>query len=284
MTSAIVPFRRNSEGAPRAWRWTALVVVSGNILFNYLYAQLGVGISDIGEVSATYENLFTPANYTFSIWALIYTAFATWAVVQLIPSQRGVAFHDRVAGPMIAVNLLTALWIGAFSNYEILASTVIMVATLFAGVFLYSQGEKARRVEGLSRYWTAPMSMFLGWISVATLAQFAVGSIDLNWSGEPLSPAAWSMILVAAAGALASFMALRFGDVIFPMMVSWGLFGIAIHDQILHPQVSAVAVAGGAVCAGVSVSTLIALLANVRLENRVTATTDAEWSDYRKSA
>lgn len=45
-----------------------LLAIAVNVL-----AQLGkINDQTIGEVSHRYPNLFTPADYTFSIWGLIY--------------------------------------------------------------------------------------------------------------------------------------------------------------------------------------------------------------------
>ena len=53
------------------------------VAINYLAELLRLGGKDIGEISAKYPNLFTPAGYAFSIWGLIYLLLLIYVIYQL---------------------------------------------------------------------------------------------------------------------------------------------------------------------------------------------------------
>jgi benzodiazapine receptor len=92
-----------------------------------------------------------------------------------------------------------------------------------------------------------PFSIYLGWISVATIANAAVLLVDAGWTGGGLPPAVWTAALLLTAVALGTWFLYRNGDVAYAMVLTWAFFGIrTARQQDLPPQelVSWVALGG----------------------------------------
>jgi hypothetical protein len=73
-----------------------------------------------------------------------------------------------------------------------------------------------------------PLSIYLGWITVATIAN-ATSLLDyLNWGGWGIRPEIWAVIMLLAATAIATAVALTRGDVAYGLVIVWALTGIAV--------------------------------------------------------
>jgi hypothetical protein len=94
-----------------------------------------------------------------------------------------------------------------------------------------------------------PFSLYLGWISVATIANFSA-VLSLVWDGRPLSPVAWTVSLMLVAAALALVMLARHGDYVYAAVIVWALAGIWVKQAALAPIVAGAGLAIAAVALG----------------------------------
>lgn len=231
------------ETAPnRLWRYVALVAVLGNVAFSTFHERLGLGGASIAEVTRRHPNLFTPAGYAFSIWGAIYLAFIAYSVGALLPSQRRVRLHDRVAPALTLANVLCALWVVVYRFEMIGVSVALIVATLVTASVMFVRAYDGTLDENLGRVWMVPFSLFLGWVSVATIANTTVWLVSMGFDGGPLAPAAWAVILLGVAAALGATFALRFYDRVIPLVVAWAAVAIAVAQRQESVMVVAAAV------------------------------------------
>lgn len=207
-----------------------------------LALPLGVAVNLLQISSAQSTRLrasmtpeFRAAPFAFSIWSVIFAGHIGYAVYQALPSQRTSPVHRRAGWHAALVGVLGAVW--SFSaTYDVpllgLGAIVAMVASLCA--METRLGVANRRVEGRD-YWLVrlPFALNLGWVSVATLLSAALNLRDAGWSGWPLRPVQWSLVLLAVAGALALVMVWRRASVGFALAVGWGCVGLAYGSEPL---------------------------------------------------
>jgi benzodiazapine receptor len=74
-----------------------------------------------------------------------------------------------------------------------------------------------------------PFTCYLAWICVATIANAAALLVSFRWQGGPLSPQAWTMVMMIVAASLACFMAWRYSTPPFILVVMWALLGIYLR-------------------------------------------------------
>jgi hypothetical protein len=114
---------------------------------------------------------------------------------------------------------------------------VAMAALLLLLIAIYLDlGTGRTRVSG-GETWLVrvPFSIYLGWITVATIAN-ATSLLDyLNWNGWGLSPETWAVIMLIAAGVITSAVALIRGDVAYVAVIVWALIGIAVKHADNFP-------------------------------------------------
>ncbi len=164
------------------------------VFTNYLAVSLPLNNRDTGAISDSYPNLFAPAGYAFSIWGLIYTLLAIYAVYQLWREKDETI--ARVNRFFIPNALLNASWIFAWHYDFIGLSVIIMVGLLFTLIRIADilrAGNLATKDIWLVRL---PFSVYFGWIIVATIANIAVFLVSVGWDGFGLSESFWTVVVL----------------------------------------------------------------------------------------
>lgn len=207
------------------------------------------------ELSDAYPNLFVPAGLTFSIWSVIYLGLIALAVhlaADLVPGRRDRTVLVRAAGvPLLVSDLLNIGWIVAWHHERMLLSVGLMLGLLGTLIALYLRVSAV--VVGPADRWLArvPVSVYLGWISVATIANVTAWLVSLGWDGLGLSEAGWAIGMMTAAAALAAGMSWRRGDAAYGLVVIWALAGIALKRLVSEPVVASVGWAAVVLAVGV---------------------------------
>jgi hypothetical protein len=174
--------------------------------------------------------LFLPANYVFGIWGLIYTALGAYVIYQALPSQRNSRIHKAIGWWFIVTCVANSIWLVLFLYDLVAASTLAMLALLGALIVIYLRLGIGRVVVRRGEYWAVHFgfSVYLGWITVATVANIATAlyqaGAETSFLGIPAD--LWTLIVMIVAAAIAAAMLLRHRDVTFAGVVVWALIGI----------------------------------------------------------
>ena len=209
-------------------------LMTGNVLaflfmvvMNFLANYLPLNNITTAEISDKYYNVFTPAGFTFIIWGVIYISLALlvvyliWGAVKVKegPIQ---AIYD-IGWYFAASSVLNGVWIFTWHYDLIVASLIVMLALLLSLILLYRR-LRSVQVEGSS--YLLPFSIYLGWISVATIANVATLTVKFDWGGFGLSSEFWLTVLLVVIIALAAYMILRVRDSVYGLVILWALGGI----------------------------------------------------------
>lgn len=205
---------------------TILATITVNILAN----ALPLNGLNTGEISDRFQVYFVPAGYVFSIWGLIYIGLLAYAVFQALPAQRQNPRLQAIGGWVILGGLANIAWIFLW-HYEQFAGTLgamlILLATLIA---VYLRLGTGRTSVPPAETWTVrvPFSIYLGWITVATVANVTSLLDYLKWNGFGLSPELWMVIVLAAVLVIAGLMNFTRRDLAYTAVILWALAGIAV--------------------------------------------------------
>lgn len=200
------------------------------LVVNGLANSLPINGQTSGEISDRFQVYFVPAGYVFSIWGLIYLALIGFTIYQALPSQRENP-RLRSIGYLYALSCVAnAAWLFLW-HYEIFVLTiVVMVALLLLLIAIYLRLGIGHSRAPAAETWLVrvPFSIYLGWITVATVANVTSLLDYLNWSGWGISPEAWAVIMLVAAAAIASAVSLTRGDIAYILVIVWAYVGIAV--------------------------------------------------------
>jgi hypothetical protein len=232
---------------------TFLITIAVNSAANVvpLNGQSTAAISDRFRV------FVTPAGYVFAIWGAIYLFQLLFVVHTLRPSRRTDPLLRRIGLLPALASVLNGVWIVAW-HWEVFPATVaIMVGlllTLIATVLRAGFDRTARRGSRLPRAdrWLVqvPFSIYLGWITVATIANVAAVG---NWAGVStfgLAPQAVAAAVLVVGLLIAVTNLLRTGDIAFGLVIVWAYVGIVVKEAAaLTPYVPLVAGASALIVA-----------------------------------
>ncbi|ADI14291.1 TspO/MBR family protein [Truepera radiovictrix] len=211
------------------WRVLNIVALAAVVVVNALANTLPLNNLTTGDISDRYPTLFTPAGYVFSIWGLIYLLLAVFVVYQILPKQRDNPRLGR-PGPLFVLSCaFNIAWIFSWHYLQIALSTIMIVGLLLSLVLIYERLEVGRtrvhKAESLAV--RLPFSIYLGWLTVATVANVSVTLVALGVTGGALAPF-WAAVAIAAATLIGLAVLRRRGDVAFVGVLVWALIGIAV--------------------------------------------------------
>jgi hypothetical protein len=206
----------------------------GTVVVNALAVILPINNITTGELSDLYPNLFVPAGLTFSIWGLIYVLLGIFVIYPLIPSVRRdaqkVDFVRRI-GPLFFISCLANIgWIFAW-HYKIVPLSLVLMLILFGSLLaiylrLNIGKSEAPRAE---RYLVhLPFSVYLGWITIATIANVTALSVNINWNAWGLGEQFWAVAVIIVGIAIALSVLFTRKDIFYCLVVDWALLGILL--------------------------------------------------------
>ncbi|WP_210519132.1 hypothetical protein [Hymenobacter terricola] len=238
----------NRSAAGRAWRWLTALAIFGNIFLNYYANTHPFAGQTMGVVSAKYPTLLTPAGYAFSIWGLIFLGLAVYAVWQLLPAQQRKSLPDAVAKPLTLASIATGTWVVLFAYELLLPSVGVML--LLLGCLIATYGRVRRRIfaEAAPTWVGVPFSLYLGWISVASVINFTIG-LQQGWQTAEGVSIILTLGLIAIVVALALIISRVFRDMVFPLVVAWALVAVWMARLSAVPELGWAALAGATVAA-----------------------------------
>lgn len=198
------------------------------IVVNALANIVPIGGMGTGEVSDLYEVFFVPAGYVFSIWGLIYLGLGAYAVYQAIPAQRDNPRLRSIGWLFVLSCVFNSTWIFAWHYQTVGLSLLLIVGVLVTLIAVYARLYPSYRAaswaEKITTHWT--FRIYLGWLTVATLANGTTYLDSIGYSGAPLTPALWAAALLVVATAIGLFFTLRLRDVAYTAVLVWAFIGI----------------------------------------------------------
>jgi hypothetical protein len=210
------------------------LVIIGVVLtlfVNYL-ATAGVlnGVTP-PEISDALLTKFTPANYAFAIWSIIYTFVIGFAIYQALPSQRD---NPKLAGVrelFIASCVLNILWTFAWHYAFYFLSLIFMVGILLTMIGIYLRAGIGKPAANWGeRLWVhVPFSLYLSWIAVATIANAASVFVYYGWSGFGVSDSLWSAILILIAALVGAAVLWKRANAAYAAVYVWAVIAITVR-------------------------------------------------------
>jgi translocator protein len=222
----------------------ALVAV---VVINTLANTLPLNGISTGEISDSYPSLFTPAGYVFSIWGLIYLLLAVFVVYQALPAHRGNPRLERLGYLFVVSCALNIGWLFAWHYLQIPLSLLLMLGLLATLILSYERLRIGRSEVSRGERWGVRLafSVYLGWITVATVANASVVLLELGVRPGWTAPF-WALVAIVAATLVGLSVLKRRHDAAFVLVLVWAFLGIAArqwgNDALLVLAAAAAAV------------------------------------------
>lgn len=212
----------------------AMVVLSFVVamIVNTLSFVLPINGKTMTQISNSYPNLFAPADYTFSIWGIIYLLLLIFTFYQqrlLLGNkeEREILQHARIVS--VTTNLLNAAWLIAW-HFDYLALSVMLISVILIILKIY--GKLIRDAKLPCReivLLRLPFSIYYGWTSISVVTSAFILMESVGWNGYGLPQMVWVVIALIALTAATVFRALRNRDIAFCITFIWSYIGILVR-------------------------------------------------------
>lgn len=225
--------RRTAEQtreAPPAGIMISWVAFAATVICNVSFELLRLGGTTSAEVSNQVFAWFTPAGYAFSIWTLIYLALGVWLISitrSYLKEETRTHAQEVLFSASCALNIA---WLATF-HFEHVATALVVIIVLWGVLAALYATEHQAKAPFARR---APISLYLAWISVATVANAANLSArtlgDVSMLGE-VSTVALTVVVLLAGYAVCRIA----DDKVFPLAIIWATAAVGVHLMDASP-------------------------------------------------
>jgi len=211
------------------------------IIVNGLANILPIGGKYTGELSDNIPNLFVPAGITFAIWGIIYILiimFVIYLAKDMFKKEKtSKPFLEKISLFFILASLGNIIWIFLW-HYEqiglsLLAMILLFVSLLAIYLKLNIGIDKVSIKEKIFIH--VPISVYLGWITVATIANVTAVLVTINWDGFGISEEIWTILVLIVATIITIIMLTKRKDYAYSAVIIWALIGIFLKRMSMDP-------------------------------------------------
>lgn len=236
-----------------------LLAFIGTIVVNVL-SSIGL-INNISpaELSDALPNLFVPSGLTFSVWGVIYIGLLalaiyvirSWFIKDMDPPE----VVEKMGIEFIVAAIANITWIFLFhyqteigsSGYS-LAAMLILLGALMSAYIRLGVGKNKEATRGEKWFVHIPFSFYMGWITIATVANISALLTEFELNGLYTIPENWKLILTIIVITVATIITLLIQfirkDIAYSLIVIWAFVGIILKRyEVLPPVVLGVVIA-----------------------------------------
>ena len=192
-----------------------------------------IGGVSTAQISDSNPTLITPAGYVFSIWGIIYVLLGVFVIFQVLPSQKEKDYTKRVSWLFALSSLINIGWLFLW-QYQLLSfSVVLMFLLLGTLILIYLRLGIGKSTIPLRERLAihVPFSVYLGWITIASIANVSVTLVSVNWNGFGINPDIWASLIVVVALLIALLVVATRKDIAYGLVIVWALIGIAVKQS-----------------------------------------------------
>lgn len=193
-------------------------------------AQTSLFPNTVGELGESRAIFFLPDGYVFAIWGVIYIGLLAYVIYQARPSQKDSDVVQSIGWWFVISSIANITWLILFIYNLIWLSTLAMLVIFGSLLMIYLQLGIGKKQVSLAEKWAVhiPFSIYLGWISVATIANVSTALYDSGFvtSFAGITADVWASVLLVIAAILALAMLYLRGDVAYALVIVWASYGI----------------------------------------------------------
>ena len=210
------------------------IVLALVIWWNYYINTGSINGKSVADVSDKFSNLFTPADYAFSIWGLIYlmlTGFAVYMLKVAFSKNEDDSFILKAAPWLTLAHLGSAAWLWVWLNESTAISVVIMLGimiSLIIAILRLNMECWDAPLKTIAFVWW-PIDLYAGWISVALVANISAHLSGIGWNGG-IKETTWVIILIGLVSIIHLLMIQKRNMREFAAVAMWAFIAIAVKQ------------------------------------------------------
>ncbi|MEM2107774.1 MAG: TspO/MBR family protein [Candidatus Bathyarchaeia archaeon] len=244
-------------------KWTNILAFLLTLIVNSLAGSTTIiGGKNTAQISDANPTLITPAGYVFSIWGVIYILLGVFVVFQSLPDKKGKDCQKKVGWLFVLSSMLNIAWLFLWQFEQLISSIAFMFLLLATLITIYLRLDVGKSTVALRERLAVhlPFSVYLGWITIASIANVAVALVSVKWDGFGINPETWATLIIIIALLITLFIIATRKDIAYGLVTIWALLGIAAK-QSENPNIALTAEINAVlVTVALSVVILLAIL------------------------
>jgi len=258
-----------------------IIAVIITVTINSLTNVLLIGGNTTQEISDNIPNLFVPAGLTFAIWGVIYVLiilFALYLARDLFKTEKITQpYLEKISFFFIISCAANVAWIFIWQYEYVVLSILPMLVLFFSLLYVYLRLDIGRTSvpmkDRLLIY--LPISVYLGWITVALIANVTAVLVTLNGNISIGAQQMWTILILVIATVITILMLLKRRDYAYSAVIIWAFIGIYLkritNDPVYGVQLE-IAYTALIMIAVIVVSALIIYFNNYRCAKKLETT------------
>ena len=166
-------------------------------------------------------------------WGLIYLGLIAYAVYQA-RAWRARNPRLREIAPLFWLSCLANIvWLFLWHYNQISLTVLAMLVILATLIAIYLKLDIGRARVSFSEKLLVhvPFSIYLGWITVATVANLTTALFALGWNGAPFGPEAWAVVVLVVGAAITAAVIETRRDLAYLLVIVWAYVGVAVKQS-----------------------------------------------------
>jgi hypothetical protein len=222
------------------------------VVFNLLANIIPYGGVTTAYVSDFYANLFAPSGLTFAVWGVIYVLVGLFAVYQFRGYKPGLT--ARISYWFVLSCVFNVVWLFLWQYFQIPLTLIVMILLFLCLLMIYLRLGTYTGFNKENLVMRVPFSIYLGWISVATIGNVTsllvylnMALVNPNVDAFGIAQYVWAILIIAVAIVLCLAVLFTRKDIAYSLVFVWALLGIVIKRIADYTSVASTAAIGIAV-------------------------------------
>lgn len=217
-----------------------------------------IGGKVTAQISDANPTLITPAGYVFSIWSIIYILLGIFVIYQALSNKQSQTVRRKIGWLFVLSSIFNITWLFLWQYEYLTMSIILMFLLLTSLILIYLRLGIGKSKAPMTRKLAAhvPFSVYLGWITIATIANVAVTLVAADWDGFGINPEIWAAIVIVVALLITVSVIVTRKDIAYALVIIWALVGIGVN-QSSNQTVFTLTVASAVIVALVLATTVL---------------------------
>ena len=239
-------------------KYTGLVVLNTLSLLLMLFVNYAsnAGVFSnvtVADISHKYDTLFAPSGYAFIIWGFLFLLATCFVIYQWILLNRNDpgGYIGKTGIWFTLGNIANAAWVYFWINDRLGLCVFLMLLLLLSLLVLTNRlrleldDEPVRTIFFV--WW--PITFYLGWIMVATVACVSAWLVSMGWGGAGFQESAWTIIMIATACLIYLVLIYKSNMREASIVGVWAFIAIAIRQWDNHVDIALTAIVASLILA-----------------------------------
>lgn len=128
---------------------------------------------------------------------------------------------------------MNIVWLFAWQSLYLELSVVLMFLLLATLIAIYVRLNIGKSTASLREklFVHTPFSVYLGWITIASIANVSAALVSARWDGFGISQETWAILIIIIALLITLLVVATRKDIAYGLVIIWALAGIAVKQS-----------------------------------------------------